>query len=165
MDNGVRDGRSNSLVAPPTLHRTVPPELHVLHTAMRAGLQITRLTALREPLSCDLRNARPTHWLCGHSVLIFSRCNCTLSFVMVHYFRKVNVIFGRQYYWCWKTYKFRYECRPVEEKLWTNEQGPRLMLYTACILYGITCWQQWLVLDITMVRICRSICCNGVCSG
>ena len=27
---------------------------------MRAGLQITRLTALREPPSCDLRNARPT---------------------------------------------------------------------------------------------------------
>ena len=25
----------------------VPPQLHVLHTAMRAGLQITRLTALK----------------------------------------------------------------------------------------------------------------------
>ena len=46
MDNGVRDGRSNWLVAPPTLHRAVPLELHVLHTAMRAGLQITRLTVL-----------------------------------------------------------------------------------------------------------------------
>ena len=34
---------------------------------MWAGLQITRLTALREPRSCDLRNARPTHCLCGHS--------------------------------------------------------------------------------------------------
>ena len=45
-DNGVRVGRSNWLVAPPTLHRVVRPELHVLHTAMRAGLQITRLTAL-----------------------------------------------------------------------------------------------------------------------
>ena len=33
---------------PPPLHRAVPPELHVLHTAMRAELQITRLTALRE---------------------------------------------------------------------------------------------------------------------
>ena len=37
MDNGVRDGRSNWLVAPPTLHRALPPELHVLHTAMRAA--------------------------------------------------------------------------------------------------------------------------------
>ena len=34
---------------------------------MRAGLQITTLTALREPRSCDLRNARSTHCLCGHS--------------------------------------------------------------------------------------------------
>ena len=50
-DNGVRDGRFNWVVAPPTLHRAVPPELHVLHTAMRAGLQITRLAALREPRS------------------------------------------------------------------------------------------------------------------
>ena len=66
-DNGVRDGRFNWLVAPPTLHRAVPPELHAMHTAMRAGLQITRLAALREPRSCDLRNARPTHCLCGHS--------------------------------------------------------------------------------------------------
>ena len=58
-DNGVRDGRSNWLVAPPTLHRAVPPELHVLHTAMRAGLQITRLTALSALRTCDLRNTRP----------------------------------------------------------------------------------------------------------
>ena len=35
-DNGIRDGRSNWLVAPHTLHRAVPPELHVLHTAMPA---------------------------------------------------------------------------------------------------------------------------------
>ena len=69
MDNGVRDDRSNWLVAPPTPHRAVPPELHVLHTAMRAGLQITRLAALSQPRSCDLRNARPTHCLCGHSGL------------------------------------------------------------------------------------------------
>ena len=67
MDNGVRDGRFNCLVAPPTQHRAVPPELHVLHSAMRTGLQITRLTALREPRSCALRNARPTNCLCGHS--------------------------------------------------------------------------------------------------
>ena len=35
-DNGFRDGRSNWLVAPPTLYRAVPPELHVLHVAMLA---------------------------------------------------------------------------------------------------------------------------------
>ena len=50
----------------PTLYRAVPPELHILHTAMRAGLQITRLTALSELRTCDLRNTRPTHCLCGH---------------------------------------------------------------------------------------------------
>ena len=66
-DNGVRDGRSNWLVVPPTLHRAVPTESHILHTAMRAGLQITGLAALSEPRTCDLRNARPTHCLCGHS--------------------------------------------------------------------------------------------------
>ena len=66
-DNGIRDGRSNWLVAPPTLHRAVPPELHVLYTAMRAGLQITRLSALSQPRTCDLRYARPPHFLCGHS--------------------------------------------------------------------------------------------------
>ena len=36
-DNGVRDGRSNSLVASPTLHRAAPPELHVLHSGMGAA--------------------------------------------------------------------------------------------------------------------------------
>ena len=34
--NGVRDGRSHWLVEPPTLYRAVPPELLVLHGAMRA---------------------------------------------------------------------------------------------------------------------------------
>ena len=67
-DNGIREGRSNWLVAPPTLRRAVPPELHVLHTAMRTGLQITRLAALSQTRSCDLRITRPTHCLCGHSV-------------------------------------------------------------------------------------------------
>ena len=33
------------------------------------GLQITRLAALSMPRTCDLRNARPTHCLCGHSGL------------------------------------------------------------------------------------------------
>ena len=50
-----------------TYSLTVPPELHVLYTAMGAGLQITRLAALSQPRSYDLRNARPTHCLCGHS--------------------------------------------------------------------------------------------------
>ena len=34
---------------------------------MPAGLQITRLTALSDPRTCDLRNTRPTHCMCGHS--------------------------------------------------------------------------------------------------
>ena len=34
---------------------------------MRAGLQITRLSALRQPRTCDLQNARPTHCRCGYS--------------------------------------------------------------------------------------------------
>ena len=59
-DNGVRDGRWNWLVAPPTLHRAVPPELHVLHTAMRAGLQITRLL----------------HWTSLHSYNVAYCCRC-----------------------------------------------------------------------------------------
>ena len=37
----------------------VPPELHVLHTAMRAGLQVTRLAALSEPRSEYQTNALP----------------------------------------------------------------------------------------------------------
>ena len=37
QDNVARDGRSNCLVTPPTLHRAVPPELHVLQGAMPAG--------------------------------------------------------------------------------------------------------------------------------
>ena len=69
MDNGIRDGRSNWLVAPPTLHRAVPPELHVLHTAMQPGLRITRLATLSQPRTCNLRSARPMHCLCGHSGL------------------------------------------------------------------------------------------------
>ena len=34
---------------------------------VQCGLQITRLTALTEIRTCDLRNAWPTHCLCGHS--------------------------------------------------------------------------------------------------
>ena len=77
-DNDVRDGRSNWLVAPSTLHRAVPPEFHVLHTAMRAGLQITRLTALRwaakvRPSGCQT-NALPVRPLrvCVLSITIKS---------------------------------------------------------------------------------------------
>ena len=46
-----------------TPHRAVPPELHVLHTAMRAGLQITKLTdperaSIVRPSECQT-NALP----------------------------------------------------------------------------------------------------------
>ena len=64
-DNGVRDGRSNWLIAPPTLHRAVPPELHVLHTAMRAANHKTCCS--ESAANVRLQNARPTHCRCGHS--------------------------------------------------------------------------------------------------
>ena len=37
------------------------------YCTVQCGLQITRLNALSEHRTCDLRNARPTHCLCGHS--------------------------------------------------------------------------------------------------
>ena len=40
----IGDGRSNWLVAPPTLHREVPPELRVLHSSMRAANHKTYCT-------------------------------------------------------------------------------------------------------------------------
>ena len=43
------------------------PLSSTLHSAMRAGLQITRLAALSQPRTCDLQNARPMHCRCGHS--------------------------------------------------------------------------------------------------
>ena len=64
-DNGVREGRSNWLVAPPTLHRAVLPELHVLHTAMRAANHKTCCT--ESAANLRLQNARPTHCRCSHS--------------------------------------------------------------------------------------------------
>ena len=64
-DNGVRDGRSNRLVAPPTLHRAVSPELHVLHTAMRAAHHKTCCT--ESAANVRLQISRPTHCRCGHS--------------------------------------------------------------------------------------------------
>ena len=36
-------------------------------TGMQCGLQITRFAALSEPRTCDLRDARLTHCLWGHS--------------------------------------------------------------------------------------------------
>ena len=65
MDNGVRDGRSNWLVALPTLHRALPPELHLLHTAMRAANHKTCCT--ESAANVRLQNARPTHCRCRHS--------------------------------------------------------------------------------------------------
>ena len=64
-DNGVRDGRSNWLVAPPTRHRAIPPELHVLHTAMRAANHKSCCT--ESAANVQLQNARPMHCRCGHS--------------------------------------------------------------------------------------------------
>ena len=52
---------------PPPYTGQYSPELHVLHTAMRALLQIIRLTALNQPRTCDLRSASSMHCLCGHS--------------------------------------------------------------------------------------------------
>ena len=37
------------------------------YCTVQFGMQITRLTALTVMRTCDLRNARPTHCLCGHS--------------------------------------------------------------------------------------------------
>ena len=37
------------------------------YCTVQCGLQITRLATLTEMRTCDLRNARPTHCLCGHS--------------------------------------------------------------------------------------------------
>ena len=51
------------------------------YCTVQCGLQITRLTALTEMRTCDLRNARPMHCLCGHSgykqfsALIIAQCN------------------------------------------------------------------------------------------
>ena len=56
MNNGVRDGRSNWLVALPTLHRAVPSELHVLHSAMLAANNKTCCThwaANVRPSECE----------------------------------------------------------------------------------------------------------------
>ena len=41
--------------------------LSSMYCTVQCGLQITRLAELSVPRKCDLRNARPTHWLCGHS--------------------------------------------------------------------------------------------------
>ena len=54
-----------------------------MHTAMRAGQQITRLTAL----------TRPTHCLCGHSNV--RHVNVLTRRVMLQYVRHVNVLTRR----------------------------------------------------------------------
>ena len=41
--------------------------LSYTYCTVQCGLQITRLTALTEIRTCALRNAKPTHCLCGHS--------------------------------------------------------------------------------------------------
>ena len=53
--------------------------LSCTYCIVQCGLQITRLAALSEPRTCDLRNARPTHCLCGHSGYIL---NGTCPFVL-----------------------------------------------------------------------------------
>ena len=90
-DNGVRDGRPNWLVTPPTLHRALPPELHVLHTAMRAANHKTCCT--ESAANLRLQNARPTHCRCGHSATTrFKLEGCDLSiFVVFDTLLKFNV--------------------------------------------------------------------------
>ena len=92
-DNGVRDSRSNWQVAPPTLHRAVPPELHVLHTAMRAANHKTRCT--ESAANLRLQNARPTHCRCGHSGYNESemnqwQMNQKLKVIRIIYENKIN---------------------------------------------------------------------------
>ena len=54
------------------------------YCTLQCGLQITRLTALSQRRSCDVRNARPTHCLCGHSgshyTMALHNQNTTLHF-------------------------------------------------------------------------------------
>ena len=64
-DNGVKDGRSNWLVVPSALHRAVPPELHVLHGAMRATNHKTCCNEWGS--NARHRNASLSGSLCGHS--------------------------------------------------------------------------------------------------
>ena len=45
---------------------TVDP-LSSTYCTLQCGLQITRLAAMSEPRTCDLRNTRQQHCLCGHS--------------------------------------------------------------------------------------------------
>ena len=52
-NNGVRDGRSNWLVAPPPYTGQYP--LSSTYFTLQCGLQITRLAALSQPRTCDFR--------------------------------------------------------------------------------------------------------------
>ena len=66
MYNGVRDGKSNWLTV--TLHPTAgstpwTPRI----SRYKCGAPIARHAATSKARTRDLRNARPTHCLCGHS--------------------------------------------------------------------------------------------------
>ena len=52
-DNGIRDGRSNWLVAPPPYTGQYP--LSSTYCTLQCGMQITRLAALSQPRTCDFR--------------------------------------------------------------------------------------------------------------
>ena len=77
MDGVVREvnlrvlGKRSEMVDP--IDWSHPPPytgqypLSSTYCTVQCGLQITRLTTLTEMRTCDLRNVRPTHCLCGHS--------------------------------------------------------------------------------------------------
>ena len=65
-DNGVRDCKFNLLaVTPYPTHRSIPWVPRIAR--WKCGQQIARLAAASEARTRDLRDARPTHCLCGHS--------------------------------------------------------------------------------------------------
>ena len=87
-DNGVRDGRCNWLVAPPTLHRAVLPELHVLHRSMRAANHKTYCTDWDANMRPSERqaNALPV-WLLRVTNLII----CMTQWKIYHMCRCVTI--------------------------------------------------------------------------
>ena len=62
--DGVRDGRSNWLVEPPTLMASTPWAPRIARC--KRGRQIARLAAATGALKRVYGYARPTHCLCGH---------------------------------------------------------------------------------------------------
>ena len=91
-DHSVTDGRSNWLVAPPPYTGQYP--LGSTYCTVQCGLHITRLTARTEMRTCDLRHARPTHCLCGHSGYTYytvrSRKQTDLESVTNAYWKKIT---------------------------------------------------------------------------